>query len=152
MYRALYFVREHLYDNKITYIHISNGFNNLYFSSMYTMFKEGCFDWHWCHRPFLLLFCISQFCILRNVSIFNNNVLLPNYSNSVEHTGIPFLNPLDIAKIKLWRINNTKKTKNFYIYKSFSRSFIIHNYEFSKPANWDVQCINHVSRHFHVCW
>lgn len=44
MYRALYFVREHLYDNKITYIHISNGFNNSYFSCMYTKLKEGCFD------------------------------------------------------------------------------------------------------------
>lgn len=94
MYRALYCVREHLYDNKITYIHISNGFNNLYFSCMYTTFKKGCFDWHWCHWPFLLFFCI-KFCAMFR------------YSNSVEN--IPFLNPLDIANIKLWRIIQRKR-------------------------------------------
>lgn len=44
MYWVLYFVREYLYDNKIIYIYILNGFNNLYFSCMYIKFKEGCFD------------------------------------------------------------------------------------------------------------
>lgn len=104
MYQALYFEREHLYDNKITYIHISNGFNKLYFSCMYTTFKEGCFDWHWCHRPFLLFFCITFCAMFRYSTIM---YFFPNYSNSVEH--IPFFNPLDIAKIKLWRIIQRKR-------------------------------------------
>lgn len=77
-------------------------------------------------------------CILHNVSIFNNNVLFPNYSNLVEH--IPFVIPLDIARIKLWRIwriNNTKKTKNFYIYKSLSWSFIIISFQ-----SWQLETYN----------